>query len=44
MDARVEIIMLLKENGLPTSKIDSILYELCQSAPEKALGCFEKKK
>jgi DNA-binding transcriptional MerR regulator len=44
MNARIEIIMTLKNNGLPTEEIDAILYKLCQSAPETALHCFETTK
>ncbi len=42
MDARVEIVMYLKNNNLPYEEIDEILYKLCASTPKTALRCFEK--
>lgn len=42
MDARVEIIMYLKQNNLPYDEVDNILYKLCASTPKTALRVFEK--
>lgn len=43
IDSRIEVIMYLKNKGIPWEEVDDILYKLCASAPKVALRCFEKK-
>jgi len=43
MDARIEVITLLKKKGIDYEDIDLVFYKLCAAAPKLALRCFEKK-
>jgi type VI protein secretion system component VasF len=43
MDARIEVITLLKQKGIEWDEVDNIFYKLCASTPKVALRNFEKK-